>query len=31
MSGVDPRAPGLRRWAGDYDRYRPGYPDELFE
>jgi SAM-dependent methyltransferase len=29
---VDPaRARGFDAWAGDYDRYRPGYPDELFE
>ena len=32
MSGVDPaRARGFDAWAGDYDRYRPTYPDELFE
>ncbi len=32
MSTVDPaRARGFDAWAGDYDRYRPGYPDELFE
>lgn len=28
---VDPaRARGFDAWAGEYDRYRPGYPDELF-
>ena len=32
MSAVDPaRARGFDAWAGDYDRYRPGYPEELFE
>ncbi len=32
MSGVDPaRARGFDAWAGDYDRYRPTYPDELFD
>ena len=32
MSGVDSeRARGFDAWAGDYDRYRPSYPDELFE
>ena len=32
MNAVDPaRARGFDAWAGDYDRYRPGYPDELFE
>ena len=32
MSGVDPaRARGFDAWAGDYDRYRPTYPEELFE
>jgi SAM-dependent methyltransferase len=32
MSTVDPaRARGFDAWAGDYDRYRPTYPDELFE
>jgi SAM-dependent methyltransferase len=32
MSTVDPaRARGFDAWAGDYDRYRPAYPDELFE
>lgn len=24
------RAHSFGRWAADYDRYRPGYPDELF-
>jgi SAM-dependent methyltransferase len=29
---VDPaRARGFDAWAGDYDRYRPTYPEELFE
>jgi len=29
---VDPdRARGFDAWAADYDRYRPGYPQELFE
>ena len=28
---VDPaQARGFDAWAADYDRYRPGYPDELF-
>jgi ubiquinone/menaquinone biosynthesis C-methylase UbiE len=28
---VDPaRARGFDAWAGEYDRYRPGYPEELF-
>jgi SAM-dependent methyltransferase len=28
---VDPaRARGFDAWAGEYDRFRPGYPDELF-
>lgn len=32
MSSVDPaRARGFDAWAGDYDRYRPTYPDELFD
>lgn len=32
MSAVDPaRARGFDAWAGDYDRFRPGYPDALFE
>ena len=32
MSAVDPaRARGFDAWAGDYDRFRPGYPDELFD
>jgi SAM-dependent methyltransferase len=32
MSTVDPaRARGFDAWAGDYDRFRPGYPDELFD
>jgi SAM-dependent methyltransferase len=32
VSGVDPaRARGFDAWAGDYDRYRPTYPDELFD
>lgn len=32
MNNVDPtHARGFDAWAGDYDRYRPGYPDELFE
>jgi SAM-dependent methyltransferase len=32
MSTADPaRTRGLDAWAGDYDRYRPGYPDVLFE
>ena len=32
MTGIDPaRARGFDAWAGDYDRYRPSYPDELFE
>jgi SAM-dependent methyltransferase len=32
VSGVDrARARGFDAWAGDYDRYRPGYPEELFE
>lgn len=25
------RARSFDGWAGDYDRYRPGYPDELFD
>lgn len=24
-------APSFDAWAGEYDRYRPGYPDELFD
>jgi SAM-dependent methyltransferase len=29
---VDPaRARGFDAWAGEYDRFRPGYPDALFE
>ena len=32
MSGVDPaRARGFDAWAGDYDRFRPTYPEELFQ
>ena len=32
MSNVDPaRARGFDAWAGDYDRYRPTYPVELFD
>jgi SAM-dependent methyltransferase len=32
MSGIDPaRARGFDAWAGDYDRYRPSYPAELFD
>lgn len=32
MSAVDPgRARGFDAWASEYDRFRPGYPDELFE
>lgn len=32
MTGIDPaRARGFDAWAGDYDRFRPNYPDELFE
>lgn len=28
---VDPqRARGFDEWAGEYDRFRPGYPEELF-
>lgn len=31
MNSIDPaRAHGFDDWAGDYDRFRPGYPDELF-
>lgn len=26
----DARARGFDAWAGEYDRFRPGYPDELF-
>ena len=25
------RARGFDAWAGEYDRFRPGYPDELFD
>lgn len=29
---IDPqRARGFDSWAGEYDRFRPGYPEELFE
>ncbi|MGH2455249.1 MAG: class I SAM-dependent methyltransferase [Candidatus Limnocylindria bacterium] len=32
MSTVDPaRARGFDAWADDYDRFRPGYPDALFD
>lgn len=32
MSAIDPiRARGFDRWAGEYDRFRPGYPDALFD
>ncbi|HEX6655699.1 MAG TPA: class I SAM-dependent methyltransferase [Candidatus Limnocylindria bacterium] len=32
MTYADPvRARSFDAWAGDYDRFRPGYPDELFE
>lgn len=32
MSAVDPaRARGFDAWAGDYERFRPGYPDAVFE
>jgi SAM-dependent methyltransferase len=32
MNSVDPaRARSFDAWAGDYDRFRPGYPGELFE
>lgn len=32
MSSVDPaRARSFEAWAGEYDRFRPGYPDELFD
>ncbi len=31
MNAVDPaRARSFDAWAGDYDRFRPGYPEELF-
>lgn len=31
MSTIDSaRARAFDAWAGDYDRFRPGYPDELF-
>lgn len=32
MSTIDiGRARSFDAWAGEYDRFRPGYPDELFE
>lgn len=32
MSGPDAaRARGFDAWAGEYDRFRPSYPDELFD
>lgn len=32
MTGPDvARARAFDAWAGDYDRFRPGYPDELFD
>jgi SAM-dependent methyltransferase len=32
MSSIDPgRARSFDAWAGDYDRFRPPYPEELFE
>ncbi len=32
MNAFDPqRARGFDSWAGEYDRFRPGYPEELFE
>ncbi|HET6820883.1 MAG TPA: class I SAM-dependent methyltransferase, partial [Candidatus Limnocylindria bacterium] len=32
MSASDvSRARSFDAWAGDYDRFRPGYPDALFE
>lgn len=31
MSAMDARARSFDAWAGDYDRFRPGYPDELFD
>jgi SAM-dependent methyltransferase len=32
MSGMEmSRARSFDAWAGDYDRFRPGYPDALFE
>jgi SAM-dependent methyltransferase len=32
VSGIDPaRARGFDAWAGEYDRFRPGYPDQLFD
>ncbi len=32
MSAMDPaRARSFDAWAGEYDRFRPGYPEELFE
>lgn len=32
MSAFDrERARGFDAWAGDYDRFRPGYPEELFD
>ena len=31
MSSMDAaRARGFESWAGEYDRFRPGYPEELF-
>ena len=31
-SAVDPeRARSFDAWAGEYDRFRPGYPEELFD
>jgi ubiquinone/menaquinone biosynthesis C-methylase UbiE len=32
MNAVDPaRARGFDEWAGEYDQFRPGYPEELFD
>jgi hypothetical protein len=32
MNTVDPqRARAFDTYAGEYDRFRPGYPEELFE
>jgi SAM-dependent methyltransferase len=32
MTSIDPRrARAFDEWAGEYDRFRPGYPEELFE
>jgi len=32
MSSMDPaRARGFESWAGEYDRFRPPYPEELFD